>query len=111
MCSTETLDPVSLDNVDSPPHQFLSRHESDDDCLAHESNGDADQLFGNGSDSSVDPAVQESIEDFEVRIGAASVGENIDQDSTLPWNPHDLNTMQVQSKTKIFENATQTSFS
>lgn len=34
------------------------------------------------------------LEDFEVQFGPISGHDADDQDSTLPWNQHDLNTMQ-----------------
>ncbi|XP_059187134.1 uncharacterized protein LOC131969919 [Centropristis striata] len=58
------------------------------------SNQDADQLLSDESDSPLALAIKESLEDFEVNFGPVIGGDGDNQDSTLPWNPHDLNSIQ-----------------
>ncbi|XP_061893486.1 uncharacterized protein LOC133643095 [Entelurus aequoreus] len=48
---------------------------------------DADLLLSDVSDSALNPAIPQSLEDSEVKFGPT-------QDTTLPWNPDDLSSMQ-----------------
>lgn len=59
------------------------------------SNQDADQLLSDDLDSPLAPAIQASLEDDEVNFGPVSDDDADNQDSTLPWNPYDFNSMQV----------------
>lgn len=95
MSNTEFLHPPSSDDVGSHTWQSTSRHESEDDCLMPVSNQDADQLLSDESDSPLALAIQASLEDFEVHFGPVTGDDGDNQDSTLPWNPHDLNSIQV----------------
>ncbi|XP_069376383.1 uncharacterized protein [Paralichthys olivaceus] len=58
------------------------------------SNQDADQLLSDDLDSPLAPAIQASLEDDEVNFGPVSDDDADNQDSTLPWNPYDFNSMQ-----------------
>lgn len=95
MSNTEVLHPPSSDDVGNHTCQSTSRHGSKDDCLMPASNQDADQLLSDESDSPLALAMQVSLEDFEVHFGPVSGDNGDDQDTTLPWNLHDLNSMQV----------------
>ncbi|KAK1897612.1 UDP-N-acetylmuramoyl-L-alanyl-D-glutamate--26-diaminopimelate ligase [Dissostichus eleginoides] len=82
---------------DSSPQtigQSRSRHASQEDCLFPASNQDADELFAGESDSALALAIHASMEDFEVQVGPISGYYGDDQDDTLPWNPHHLNSLQ-----------------
>ncbi|XP_049909959.1 uncharacterized protein LOC126396158 [Epinephelus moara] len=94
MSNTEVLHPPSSDDVGSHTWQSTSRHESEDDCLMPVSNQDADQLLSDELDSPLALAIQASLEDFEVHFGPVTGDDGDNQDSTLPWNPHDLNSIQ-----------------
>ncbi|XP_059189141.1 uncharacterized protein LOC131971628 [Centropristis striata] len=94
MSNTEVLHSPSSEDVGSHTLQSTSRHGSEDDCLMPVSNQDADQLLRDESDSPLALAIKESLEDFEVNFGPVIGGDGDNQDSTLPWNPHDLNSIQ-----------------
>ena len=68
---------------------------SEGDCLMPVSNQDADQLLSDESDSPLALAIQASLEDAEVNFGPVFGDYGDNQNSTLPWNPHDFNSMQV----------------
>ena len=60
------------------------------------SNQDADLLLSDESESPLALAIQASLEDSEVYFGHVCGDDGDDnQDSTLPWNPYDFNSMQV----------------
>ena len=61
-----------------------------------------DQLSDPDHDAPLALAINASLEDFEVQFGPVTGLEGEDQDSTLPWNPQDLNIMQVYCRTKTF---------
>lgn len=62
----------------------------------------ADQLSDPANDAPPALAINASLEDFEIQFGPVTGLEGEDQDSTLPWNPQDLNIMQVYCRTKTF---------
>ncbi|GAA6215574.1 uncharacterized protein LOC111644431 [Lates japonicus] len=95
MSNTEVLHPPSSDDVGNHTRQSTSRHGSEDDCLMPVSNQDADQLLSDESDSPLALAIQASLEDVEVNFGPVCGDDGDNQDSTLPWNPYDFNSMQV----------------
>ncbi|CAL8311562.1 unnamed protein product [Lota lota] len=64
-----------------------------DDCLMLASNERADQCSYE-VDSPIALAIHASLEDFEVQFGGICAGDDGCEDSTLPWNPCDLNNMQ-----------------
>lgn len=66
------------------------------------SNQDADQLLSDESDSPLALAIQASLDDIEVNFGPICDEDGDNQDSTLPWHPHDFNSMQVQCRTESF---------
>ena len=101
MCNTEVLHQRPSDDVGSHTLQSTRRHGSEDDCLKPVPNQDADQLLSDVSDSPLAPAIQQSLEDFEVNFGPIAGDDSDNQDTTLPWNPHDLSSMQVQCRTKF----------
>lgn len=98
MSNTEVLHSPSSDDVGNHTCQSTSRHGSEDYCLMLVSNQDADQVklvLSDEPDATLALAIQVSLEDFEVQLGPVCGDDGDDQDSTLPWNPHDLNSMQV----------------
>ncbi|KAF3845877.1 hypothetical protein F7725_002955 [Dissostichus mawsoni] len=94
MITTEVMSSPSLDDAGSNRCQSRSRHASQEDCLFPASNQDADELFAGESDSALALAIHASMEDFEVQVGPISGYYGDDQDDTLPWNPHHLNSLQ-----------------
>ncbi|KAK1886938.1 PiggyBac transposable element-derived protein 4 [Dissostichus eleginoides] len=86
-------DPAPNDSVQEKNEED-SRHASQEDCLFPASNQDADELFAGESDSALALAIHASMEDFEVQVGPISGYYGDDQDDTLPWNPHHLNSLQ-----------------
>ncbi|KAF3840360.1 hypothetical protein F7725_019077 [Dissostichus mawsoni] len=94
MITTEVMSSPSLDDAGSNLCQSRSRHASQEDCLFPSSNQDADDLFAGESDSALALAIHASMEDFEVQVGPISGYYGDDQDDTLPWNPHHLNSVQ-----------------
>ncbi|XP_061918217.1 uncharacterized protein LOC133659650 [Entelurus aequoreus] len=94
MGNTELLHPRPTEDVGSHTQQSTRRHGSEDDCLTPVPNQDADLLLSDVSDSALNPAIPQSLEDSEVKFGP-TVGDDSDtQDTTLPWNPDDLSSMQ-----------------
>ncbi|XP_041841968.1 uncharacterized protein LOC121640323 [Melanotaenia boesemani] len=80
---TEILHSPSSDDVGNDSHQHTSWHEPED----------AEQ-FNNESDSHLAQAINASLEDFEVQFGPVSSQDGDSLDSTLPWNPDNINTHQ-----------------
>lgn len=84
MSNTEVLHPPSSSDVGSHTSQTAN-------SLMPVSSQETDRVYQ--SDMAI--AIQASLEDFEVQFGPASRHGGDDQDTTLPWNPHDLNSIQV----------------
>ena len=57
-----------------------------------ESHQDANKSLNEEADLAL--AIEESLQEFEVQFGSVVGDDEDNQDSTLPWNPHDLNSMQ-----------------
>ncbi|XP_061757341.1 uncharacterized protein LOC133553304 isoform X2 [Nerophis ophidion] len=94
MGNTELLHTQPTEDVGSHTQQSTRRHGSEDDCLTPVPSQDADQLLSDVSDSPLNPAIQQSLEDSEVKFGPIVGDDSDSQDTTLPWNPHDLSSMQ-----------------
>ncbi|XP_019119966.2 uncharacterized protein LOC109139782 [Larimichthys crocea] len=87
MSNTEVLHPPS--SVGNHTRQSTSKQ-----AWIYVSNQDANQLLSDESDSPLALAIQASLEDIEVNFGPVFGDEGDNQDSTLPWKPHDFNSMQ-----------------
>ncbi|XP_061733753.1 uncharacterized protein LOC133536974 [Nerophis ophidion] len=94
MGNTGLLHTQPTEDVGSHTQQSTRRHGSEDDCLTPVPSQDADQLLSDVSDSPLNPAIQQSLEDSEVKFGPIVGDDSDSQDTTLPWNPHDLSSMQ-----------------
>lgn len=96
MSNVEILHPPSSgDDDDNHTCQSTTRNGSEDECLMPVSNQDADQLLNDKLDPPLALAIQASLEDYEIHFGPVYGDNSDDQDLTLSWNPHDLNSMQV----------------
>ncbi|KAI9514167.1 hypothetical protein NQZ68_035631 [Dissostichus eleginoides] len=83
------LDPSDSIHLFCAQHVFLPRLQRDLNVFRM----DADELFAGESDSALALAIHASMEDFEVQVGPISGYDGDDQDDTLPWNPHHLNSL------------------
>ncbi|KAJ4931163.1 hypothetical protein JOQ06_025461 [Pogonophryne albipinna] len=70
--------------TDHPVHHIERSSDSDEEV----------SLYADESDSALALAIHVSMEDFEVQVGPISGYYGDDQDDTLPWNPHHLNSLQ-----------------
>ena len=97
MTNAEVLNSPSYDDVGIHSGQSMSRLGSEEDYVMTGSYQDAEELPCEDSDFRLAFDIQETL-------GPISDYDGDDQDSTLPWTPHDFTTTQVYCNSGVVSN-------